>query len=124
MLSLLHHELPASACLQAVQLREFNRRGDPEAVIRAFEGGAAVSSEETLGEYVKALVAVDRLDSSSLLQTLQVLLRSEVTCNGLFPSLHLAAELPEMQGSVALSGPTICTTTAVCHGVEHLGQQT
>jgi hypothetical protein len=58
--------------VQAVQLREFNRRGDPEAVIRAFEGGAAVSSEETLGEYVKALVAVDRLDSSSLLQTLQV----------------------------------------------------
>jgi hypothetical protein len=62
--------LPPSA--QAVQLREFNRRGDPEAVIRAFEGGAAVSSEETLGEYVKALVAVDRLDSCSLLQTLQV----------------------------------------------------
>jgi hypothetical protein len=61
---------PAPA--QAAQLREFNRRGDPEAVIRAFEGGAAVSSEETLGEYVKALVKVDRLDSSSLLQTLQV----------------------------------------------------
>jgi hypothetical protein len=57
---------------QAAQLREFNRRGDPEAVIRAFEGGAALSSEETLGEYVKALVKVDRLDSSSLLQTLQV----------------------------------------------------
>lgn len=31
-----------------------------------------MSSEETLGEYVKALVKVDRLDSSSLLQTLQV----------------------------------------------------
>jgi len=57
---------------QAAQLRDFNRRGDPEAVIRAFESGAAVSSEETLGEYVKALVQVDRLDSSSLLKTLQV----------------------------------------------------
>lgn len=62
----------ASLQRQAAQLRDFNRRGDPEAVIRAFESGAAVSSEETLGEYVKALVQVDRLDSSSLLKTLQV----------------------------------------------------
>lgn len=73
---------PALQCLrsalilpQAAQLRDLNRRGDPEAVIRAFESGAAVSSEETLGEYVKALVKVDRLDSSSLLQTLQVICR-------------------------------------------------
>lgn len=65
-------DLGRCVSLQAAQLREFNRRGDPEAVIRAFESGAALSSEETLGEYVKALVKVDRLDSSSLLQTLQV----------------------------------------------------
>ena len=32
-----------------------------------------ISSEATLGEYVKALVKVDRLDSSALVQTLQVL---------------------------------------------------
>lgn len=53
-------------------LRELNRRGDSEAVIRIFEGGQAGSSEASLGEYVKALVAVDRLNTSSLVQTLQV----------------------------------------------------
>ena len=40
--------------------------------MRIFEGGQVASSEATLGEYVKALVAVDRLDTSSLIRTLQV----------------------------------------------------
>lgn len=57
---------------QATYLRELNRRGDSEAVVRIFEGGQVASSEATLGEYVKALVAVDRLDTSSLIRTLQV----------------------------------------------------
>ena len=58
---------------QAGYLRDLNRRGDSESVIRLFESGQAGSSEASLGEYVKALVAVDRLNTSSLVQTLQVL---------------------------------------------------
>lgn len=64
-------QVAGDAAHQARQLRELNRRGDPEGVIRAFESGSVVSTEETLGEYVKALVRVDRLDSSALLQTLE-----------------------------------------------------
>ena len=98
--------------MQAVQLREFNRRGDPEAVIRAFEGGAAVSSEETLGEYVKALVAVDRLDSSSLLQTLQVPprkpdIQQSVPCLRWVTLLHRRMAVPPG------TGPATCVITAV-----------
>lgn len=40
--------------------------------MRAFESGQLASSEAMLSEYVKALVAVDRLDTSSLIRTLQV----------------------------------------------------
>jgi hypothetical protein len=65
-----------SRCLecapQVARLRDLNRRGDHESVIRLFEGGQAASSEGALGEYVKALVAVDRLDTSSLIHTLRV----------------------------------------------------
>jgi len=39
--------------------------------VQAFESGQLSSSEAALGEYVKALVAVDRLDTSSLIRTLQ-----------------------------------------------------
>ncbi|KAK9909143.1 hypothetical protein WJX75_007825 [Coccomyxa subellipsoidea] len=64
-------ELSGDANSQVSYLRELNRRGDSEAVVRIFESGQAVSNEATLGEYVKALVAVDRLDTSSLIRTLQ-----------------------------------------------------
>ncbi|EIE25196.1 ATP-dependent metallopeptidase Hfl [Coccomyxa subellipsoidea C-169] len=64
-------ELPGDSTSQASYLRELNRRGDSEAVVRIFESGQAASNEATLGEYVKALVAVDRLDTSSLIRTLQ-----------------------------------------------------
>lgn len=43
-----------------------------------------ISSEATLGEYVKALVKLDRLDSSALVQTLQV--------PSLMPFLRLATD--------------------------------
>jgi len=39
-------------------------------VIREFESGRLVSNEATLGEYVKALVKMDRLDGSMLMNTL------------------------------------------------------
>ena len=64
--------LPNHLSLQANYLRQLNQRGDAEAVIRQFEGGRVTSTEATLGEYVKALVKVDRLDSSALVHTLQV----------------------------------------------------
>lgn len=64
-------ELPQDPAGQANYLRQLNQRGEPEAVIRQYEGGRVISSEATLGEYVKALVKVDRLDSSALVQTLQ-----------------------------------------------------
>ena len=59
---------------QAEYLRGLNHRGDAEAVIRAFEGGHVATTEAALGEYVRALALVDRLDSSALLRTLQVCL--------------------------------------------------
>ena len=52
-------------------MREMNKRGDAEGVIRSFESGRHGFTEEAVKEYVKALVAVDRLDRSSLLKTLQ-----------------------------------------------------
>ncbi|CAL5222682.1 g5082 [Coccomyxa viridis] len=64
-------DIPADPKAQASYLKELNRRGDSESVIRLFEGGQAGSTEASLGEYVKALVAVDRLNTSSLVQTLQ-----------------------------------------------------
>uniref|UniRef100_A0A803LB94 AAA+ ATPase domain-containing protein n=1 Tax=Chenopodium quinoa TaxID=63459 RepID=A0A803LB94_CHEQI len=52
--------------------RDVYRRGDPEAVIRAFESQPALhSSPIAVAEYVKALVKVDRLNESELLRTLQ-----------------------------------------------------
>lgn len=60
--------------MQANYLRQLNQKGDPEAVIRQYEGGRINSTEATLGEYVKALVKVDRLDSTALAHTLQVFL--------------------------------------------------
>ena len=66
------NQLQPRLLLQANYLRQLNQRGDAEAVIRQFEGGRVTSNEATLGEYVKALVKVDRLDSSALVSTLQV----------------------------------------------------
>ena len=60
--------LPAS---QASFLRELNRRGDPEAVISLYERGAVSATPGALGEYMKALVKADRLDSAALLRTLE-----------------------------------------------------
>lgn len=56
---------------QADYLRALNRQGQYDAVVRQFESGAVASTEETLGEYVKALAQLDRLDNSSLIATLQ-----------------------------------------------------
>jgi hypothetical protein len=47
------------------------------------------STEETLGEYVKALVQLDRLDSSLLLSTLQVRTQHPAACCSSPRSLNL-----------------------------------
>ncbi len=52
-------------------LRALNKQNNPEAVIAAYESGSVASSEAALGEYVKALVRVDRLDSGALMHTMQ-----------------------------------------------------
>ena len=54
-------------------MRDLNARGRCEDVIREFESGRLVSNEATLGEYVKALVKMDRLDGSLLMNTLNVI---------------------------------------------------
>lgn len=58
--------------LQVRHLQNLNLRNDPEAVIRAYESGQIASNSGSLGEYVKALVKVDRLDHTALSSTLQV----------------------------------------------------
>ena len=65
--------------LQANFLRDLNRRGDAESVIRHFESGRISSSEASLGEYIKALAKVDKLDNTALLRTLQVRCRAELS---------------------------------------------
>lgn len=57
--------------LQASFLRELNRRGDPEAVISLYERGAVSATPGALGEYMRALVKADRLDSAALLRSLE-----------------------------------------------------
>ena len=52
-------------------LRELNAAGREREVVQKFEAGAAGASEGAVGEYVKALVRLDRLDSSALLRTIQ-----------------------------------------------------
>ena len=52
-------------------LRDLNKRGEAEVVISLFEHGRVANTAEAMGEYVKALAKVDRLDNTALLQTLQ-----------------------------------------------------
>jgi len=53
-------------------LKELYGQNDPEAVIRAFESQPSLhTNSAALSEYVRALVKVDKLDESELLETLQ-----------------------------------------------------
>eukprot|EP00798_Chlamydomonas_sp_ICE-L_P010098 gene10098-7995_t len=56
---------------QAEVLRSMNAQGQSEAVIRHFESGQVAFGQETLGEYVKALARLDRLDNSRLMTLMQ-----------------------------------------------------
>jgi len=53
-------------------LKELYGQNDPEAVIRVFESQPSLhTNSAALSEYVKALVKVDKLDETELLQTLR-----------------------------------------------------
>lgn len=73
--------------LQVEQLRALNRSGASEAVVAQVESGRLGMTEEVLGEYIKALVRLDRMDNSRLVSLLQV--RLQGLCHG------AAAQLPQ-----------------------------
>lgn len=59
-------------CMQADYLRQLNQSGQSEAVINLFESNRLAFSQETLGEYIKALARVDKLDNSRVMNLMQV----------------------------------------------------
>ena len=63
--------MPSDPARQSAHLRDLNRSAQPEKVVQLYESGAVAASEANLGEYLKALVRVDRLNESALLKTLQ-----------------------------------------------------
>ena len=64
-------ELPADAAGQARYVRELNQSGRYDAVVQLWESGRLMHPDSVFSEYVIALARMDRLDNSSLLQTLQ-----------------------------------------------------
>eukprot|EP01025_Chloroclados_australasicus_P034718 TRINITY_DN35466_c2_g1_i6.p1 TRINITY_DN35466_c2_g1~~TRINITY_DN35466_c2_g1_i6.p1 ORF type:complete len:739 (+),score=110.53 TRINITY_DN35466_c2_g1_i6:3-2219(+) len=52
-------------------LRQLNQSRQYDQVVQAYEQGKVESNEGTLGEYIKALVHLDRLDNSALVRGLQ-----------------------------------------------------
>lgn len=59
---------PQDPSRQGDWLRSLNARGQHEAVVRSYESGEVANTEGNLGEYMKALVRLDRLDSGGLLR--------------------------------------------------------
>lgn len=58
--------------LQADYLRSLNQQGQSEGVVTLFESNRVTYNSETLGEYVKALARLDRLDNSRVYSMVQV----------------------------------------------------
>jgi hypothetical protein len=65
----------ASIWPQAEHLRNLNAAGSSEAVAAAFESGRVAMTADTLGEYVKALARLDRLDNSRVMALMQVMIQ-------------------------------------------------
>ncbi|KAI8474590.1 MAG: peptidase family M41-domain-containing protein [Monoraphidium minutum] len=63
-------DVPRDPMRQLDYLQQLNRANQPEAVVAAFESGAVACTDGAMGEYVKALVRLDRLDGSRLAATL------------------------------------------------------
>mmetsp|Transcript_10855 Transcript_10855/g.23362 ORF Transcript_10855/g.23362 Transcript_10855/m.23362 type:complete len:794 (+) Transcript_10855:251-2632(+) len=64
-------DVPRDPARQAELLRTYNSQGHAEAVIQHFESGRISVTQETLGEYIKALARLDRLDNSRVLSLVQ-----------------------------------------------------
>ncbi|CAI5988389.1 unnamed protein product [Closterium sp. NIES-64] len=98
-------------------------RHNPEEAIRAFEASAQLQAVPgALAEYVRALVAVDRLDGSALLATLQ---RGAARSASPFPASSaplssMRAPLPGAVGAVAVEG-ALGTASAPLHMVASEG---
>ncbi|KAF6262260.1 membrane AAA-metalloprotease [Scenedesmus sp. NREL 46B-D3] len=75
-------------------LRRLNRTGRHETVVQAFETGAVQNTGETFGEYVKALVKLDSLDSGRLYTTLQRGAEASFAARGLAGAAPSAAYPP------------------------------
>jgi hypothetical protein len=74
--------------MQVEHLRQLNHAGQSEAVISLFESGRVGFSHEVLGEYVKALARLDRLDSSRVMSLMQVRVRVQRDGSGVTVTLH------------------------------------
>jgi hypothetical protein len=66
--------------LQVEHLKQLNHGSNAEEVVRLFEGGQVAFTQEALGEYIKALSRMDRLDNSRLMGLLQV--GGRLACGG------------------------------------------
>lgn len=57
--------------MQAEWLRARNAQGDARSVVESFEGGRVAFTQDTLGEYVRALARTDRLDNGRVMEVMQ-----------------------------------------------------
>jgi len=53
-------------------LKQLNQGNNAEEVVRLFESGRIAFTQDALGEYIKALARMDRLDNTRLMGLLQV----------------------------------------------------
>lgn len=104
---------------QADMLRRLNRSGRHEQVVQAFESGAVHNTGETFGEYVKALVKLDSLDSGRLFSTLQRGAEASFAARGLAaapPAAYpppAAAAAPWFAGEALQGGKAACSAAVV-----------
>ena len=101
--------MPSDPARQSEHLRRLNRASQPEKVVQLYESGAVAASEANLGEYLKALVRVDRLNESALLRTLQRGASAEASATG--------GGVPPAGGASASATP-LARAAAVMTGAE------
>ncbi|GAX77220.1 hypothetical protein CEUSTIGMA_g4666.t1 [Chlamydomonas eustigma] len=65
------HDIPKDIASQKQFLRRLNEQGQSETLIQLYESGRVAFTQDNLGEYIKALARLDRLDNSRLLGLLQ-----------------------------------------------------
>uniref|UniRef100_A0A7R9VRD6 AAA+ ATPase domain-containing protein n=1 Tax=Chlamydomonas euryale TaxID=1486919 RepID=A0A7R9VRD6_9CHLO len=65
------HNIPKDPAHQAEWLRTRNAQGDARGVVETFEAGRVAFTQDTLGEYIRALARLDRLDNSRVMSLVQ-----------------------------------------------------